>query len=37
MVKPIDILELKTEDENWQENATEKVMNDIIMLTKQKD
>lgn len=35
--KPIDILELKTEDENWQENATEKVMNDIIMLTKQKD
>lgn len=34
--KPIDVSEIKKQDQNWQEKATEKVMNDIIMLTKKK-
>lgn len=34
--KPIDILELKNNNEDWQKIASKKVMDDIIMLTKQK-
>ncbi len=34
--KPIDINQYKTDDPNWIDNATEEVMKQIIMLTKQK-
>ena len=34
--KPIDIHEFNNGDEDWLDKASEKVMNDIIMLTKEK-
>ena len=35
--KPIDIMALKSDDPNWLDNASKKVMDDIIMLTKKED
>ena len=35
--KPIDFIALKSDDPNWLDNASKKVMDDIIMLTKKED
>ena len=34
--KPIDVHSLKTDDPDWIDKASEKIMDDIIMLTKEK-
>lgn len=35
--KPIDVCKIKETNENWQDEATKLVMDNIIMLTKKKD
>ena len=35
--KPIDVKEMSKNDKDWQDKASKKVMDDIIMLTKKED